>query len=251
MLAHSNMPNSFWPYTMKMATYLHNRLHNSAIDSIPYESWTEKSLQWQDLEILKPFGCIVWDQIPKQNRKRQCLNKLIDQGARGCFIGYISSMTYLYWNFQRQEVIHSYDLTFHETEFPQRSDFYHEANNGFKPFPVLWPSTQANQDDDDVDSDSEHIPTAPTIPAIASAVSTTSHATLRHPHVIYDEIIVEKPPHIVFSMEFGPLADSTPNSFADAMNWPDSRLWWEALCNEIKAVIQNNTWSLVDLPPEK
>lgn len=50
---------------------------------------------------------------------------------------------------------------------------------------------------------------------------------------------------------FGPLADSTPKSFADAMNRPDSKHWWDALCTEIKAIIQNKTWDLVDLPPGK
>jgi Reverse transcriptase (RNA-dependent DNA polymerase) len=71
-------------------------------------------------------------------------------------------------------------------------------------------------------------------------------------HMSYTtKIIVEKPPHTVLSIEFGPLSESTSNSFADTMNRPDSRLWWEALCNEIRAVIQNDTWSLVDLPQGK
>jgi Reverse transcriptase (RNA-dependent DNA polymerase) len=50
---------------------------------------------------------------------------------------------------------------------------------------------------------------------------------------------------------FGPLADSTPKSFTDAINRPDGKQWWDALCAEIKAVIQNQTWDLVDLPPGK
>ncbi len=50
---------------------------------------------------------------------------------------------------------------------------------------------------------------------------------------------------------FGPLADSTPKSFTDALNRPDSKLWWDALCSEIKAIIQNETRSVVDLPQGK
>jgi len=199
MLAHSHLPSSFWPYAMKMATYLRNRLPNSAIDGVPYERWTGKSLQRQDLEVLKPFGCIVWDQIPQQDRKRQRLNKLADQGTRGCFVGYISSTTYLYWNFQRQEVVHSHNLSFHEIEFPQRSDF-NEPDDAFKPFPILWPTTsQANDDYSGTDSEDDDLPQ----PSTAS--SQQPHTTTPIHRTIYDEIVVEKPPHTILSIEFGPL----------------------------------------------
>jgi hypothetical protein len=243
MLTHSNMPHSFWPYAIKMATYLRNRLPSSALNhEIPYERWFEKPLQRQDLKILKPFGCIVWDQIPQQDRKRQRLNKLADQGTRGCFVGYVSSSTYLYWNFQRQEVVHSHDLTFHEMEFPQRSDFK-ESDDAFKPFPILWPPTTSRDDDDSNDDYDEDESSEEQDPPMALS---TPQA-----RIIHDEIIVQRPPHTVFSMEFGPLADSTPKSLTDAMNRPDSKLWWEALCAEIKAVINNNTWTLIELPPGK
>jgi Reverse transcriptase (RNA-dependent DNA polymerase) len=52
-------------------------------------------------------------------------------------------------------------------------------------------------------------------------------------------------------MKFGPLADSTPKSFTDAINRPDGKQWWDASWEEIKEVIQNQTWDLVDLPPGK
>jgi hypothetical protein len=34
------------------------------------------------------------------------------------------------------------------------------------------------------------------------------------------------------------------------MRRPDKDLWWNAFCNEIEAIITNNTWVLTDLPPE-
>jgi hypothetical protein len=55
---------------MKTATYLQNRLSTAALkDGIPYEHWYGKSLQKQDLKLLKPFGYIVWDEIPEEDRK--------------------------------------------------------------------------------------------------------------------------------------------------------------------------------------
>jgi hypothetical protein len=248
MLAQANMPNSFWAEAMKTATYLRNRLPNSALNNqIPHELWSGKRLQSQDFKQLKPFGCIVWDEIPKQHRKKQRLNKLADTGTRGCFLGYNSSTTYRYWSFQRKEVVHSGNLTFHETEFPQRSDFDDPDDEFQRPDGTLqWPPSQQaihNDEDDEISvtdeaaSDtSEHNSSHPTLPTV--------------PPVVYDEITVQKPP-TVLSIMFGPLADSTPKSFTDAMSRPDKQQWWDALVAEIKAVIQNQTWSLVDLPPGK
>jgi len=88
MLAQVNMPNSFWAPAMKAATYLRHRLPSSAIDDgIPYERWYGKPLQKKDLKLLKPFGCIVWDNVPKDNRKKHRRNKLFDHGTKGCFAG--------------------------------------------------------------------------------------------------------------------------------------------------------------------
>jgi Reverse transcriptase (RNA-dependent DNA polymerase). len=33
------------------------------------------------------------------------------------------------------------------------------------------------------------------------------------------------------------------------MRRPDANLWWEAFCDEIKAIIARKTWTLVRLPP--
>ena len=77
-----------------------NRLPSSAIDDeILYERWHGKSLQKNHLKLLKPFGCIVWDNVPKDNRKKHRRNKLFDHGTNGCFIGYASSSTYSHYDF--------------------------------------------------------------------------------------------------------------------------------------------------------
>ena len=59
-----------------------------------------------------------------------------------------------------------------------------------------------------------------------------------------EQIVVEPPPpNAIFSIIFDLLADSVPKSFKDALPRPDSKFWWEALCAEITAVIQNITWT--------
>jgi hypothetical protein len=245
MLAQANMPNSFWAEAMKTATYLRNRLPTTALnDDIPYERWHGKPLQERDVKLLKPFGCIVWDEIPEEDRKRQGkrLAKHLDHGTRGCFLGYVSSTTFLYWNFARKAIVHSANLTFNETEFPQRSDFPDESDEAFIRPPV--DTNDADQSDDESNDEVE--------PQLPQTSQPSRQRTRQEPPVIYDEIVVERPPPgTVFSNMFGPLADSTPKSFTDAIGRPDGKQWWEALCAEITAVIQNETWDLVDLPPGK
>jgi hypothetical protein len=188
----------------------------------------------------QPFGCIVWYEIPEEDRKRQGkrLAKHLDHGTRGCFLGYVSSTMFLYWNSARKAIVHSTNLTFHETEFLQRTDFPDEPVESF----IRPPIDETNADESD-ESDDEVEPQPP---------QPSHQRTLQEPPIIYDEIVVKKPPTgTIFSNMFGPLADSTPKSFTDTISRPDGKQWWEALCAEITAVIQNKTWDLVDLPPGK
>src|SRR5579862_1368518 len=201
---------------MATATYLHNRLSSKAIDNdIPFERWYNKPLGIKDLNILKPFGCIVWDHVPDQQRKQKSRSKFTDKGTRGCFIGYVSSTTYKYWNFDRKCFLESHNLTFWETEFPHSTDFEQTE-----------PATAPD-------------------PSELSEMSDTERP-------IYDEIVVEQSPIGHAFTTYGPLAvQSDPASFSEAMSRPDHESWWKASCDEIAAVIKNRTWELVNLPPGK
>ncbi|KAG5870068.1 hypothetical protein JTB14_011303 [Gonioctena quinquepunctata] len=46
-------------------------------------------------------------------------------------------------------------------------------------------------------------------------------------------------------------ADGDPLTVEDALSRPDKDKWFQAMQNEYDALIQNATWDLVDLPPEK
>jgi hypothetical protein len=217
MLLQANMPDCFWAEAMSTTVYLINWLPSSAIDDqIPFECWYERDLKETDIKLLRPFGCIVWDNIPKQRRGK--LSKFKATGTRGCFVGYVSSTTYKYWNFERKTFLESHDLTFMETEFPTHEDFNETLLDAGK---------------DSEESDGE------------KSISEGPDLTL------YDEIIVEPPPvGIVFST-LGPIQDSEPVSFQDAKSRPDWSLWWNAMVKEIEAIIQNQTWELTDLPQGK
>jgi len=52
-------------------------------------------------------------------------------------------------------------------------------------------------------------------------------------------------------MENSSPQDNDLPSFSGAMRQPDANVWWDAFCDEIKAIIAWKTWTLVTLPPGK
>src|SRR6266496_916726 len=71
MLIQANMPQSFWVEAMATAVYLKNQLPSEAIDNdVPFQHWFHRCLDNKELNILKPFGCIVWDYVDKQTHGR-------------------------------------------------------------------------------------------------------------------------------------------------------------------------------------
>jgi hypothetical protein len=147
MLIHANMPHSFWAEAMATAVYLKNHLPSVAIDDdIPFQRWFQKPLNSKELNLLKPFGCIVYGYVDKQTRGRR--SKWKEHGTRGCFVGYESSSTYKYWNFSRKCFLTSHNLTFLETEFPKSTEFDGISASSDQPLSPLSSSPEREIYDD-------------------------------------------------------------------------------------------------------
>ena len=144
--------------------------------------------------------------------------------------GYVSSSTYSYYNFSRKTMLQSHNLTFMETEFPERSDFGDLPDQAFKPLPGPNPKRSHDEDDESaMDPDSEDEPDEHTVAPFTPATPATPAIQQQEP-ITYDEIVVEQPPpDAIFSIIFGPLADSIPKSFKDALSHADRKFWWEGL----------------------
>jgi hypothetical protein len=220
-LYQANMPKMLWTEAMATATYLKNRLTSEAIDDdIPLERWNERELTAKELQTLKPFGCIVYDYVDKQIRGPQ--NKMKPTGTKGCFVCYVSSSSYKYWNFARKCFVISHNLTFKETVFPQASDFEQPPANASSTTTITNP-----------------------------AVEPQSPEPEPEPKFIYDEItVLPLPIGHAFAIH-RPLAYSEPVTFKDAMSRLDAKLWRAAMVDEIKANVHNRTCQLADLPTRK
>jgi len=120
MLYYANLPESFWAEAVTTAAYTWTRLPSSAIDDqIPFELWFRRPLYQDDIRRLRTFGCIVYAHVPKQRR----VGKLSYRSTRGCLVGYHSSTSYKYWDFDRKCFETSHDLIIKELEFPVAADF--------------------------------------------------------------------------------------------------------------------------------
>ena len=215
MLYQANMPKSFWAEAMTTVAYLINRLPSEAINNqIPYEKWYQKQLPISDLQALKPFSCIVHIHVPEEHQRAS--SKVNPQSTTGCFVGYTNTNSmWRVWDFERKVFVNSYDLIFFETQFPKPSDFDEP------------PADPYNRSTPSPEPEPEQRP-------------------------IFDAIVIQPPPALRAFKTYGDFQpDNDPPSFIDAMRRPDARLWWDAFCDEIKAIIARKTWSLVRLPPQR
>ena len=81
MLQGANLPKGLWVEACRASVYLKNRSPTKAlINALPEEKWSGKRV---DLSHLKVFGCVAYEHVPKQFRK-----KFDPTSKRHYFVGY-------------------------------------------------------------------------------------------------------------------------------------------------------------------
>ena len=116
-----------------------------------------------------------------------------------------------------------HNFTFLETKFPHQSDFNDLPISAFS---IHNPASILESDE-------------------------SSESEQAHEQVIHEQIIIQSSLIDYIFAVYDSLVDNTPLSFKDVMSRADYKLWWQAMVDEIKAVIQNKTWELMDLPLNK
>ncbi|POW08205.1 hypothetical protein PSTT_07720 [Puccinia striiformis] len=107
MLHESGMPRNFWSYAYQTASYIHNRIPNTKVDTAPLTRLYGASV---DPDKLYPFGAKVLTLIPKENRA-----KLDERSQEGRLVGYPQAGGgWLIWIPSVNKIIHSTSVMFHE-----------------------------------------------------------------------------------------------------------------------------------------
>jgi hypothetical protein len=111
MMSQSDLPLSFWGYTLETTTFTLNRVPSKSVVKTPYEMWTGKT---PSLSFLKIWGCEVYV-------KRLQSDKLTPKSDKCMFVGYPKeTLGYYFYHRSEGKVFVARNGVFLEKEFLKR-----------------------------------------------------------------------------------------------------------------------------------
>ena len=283
MLKGAGLPDMFWVEAVLTASYVRNRVPSAALDKngIPFESW----YGWKPaLGQLRVFGCIAFALVADTksklaDRSRKCIMVgygTDDHNVKG----------YKLWDLVNRKFLFSRDVSFNEntlykdkitTEYVNEVEFLedredHDSNEA--------ESQILAEDTVIVDSSSNQEPIiSPKIfepPFNDAATPQRRRSMPSSDSSIYEPIVktcaggnsvierLESPVNSE-SSNYEPVVqrnaykstinssivvvETDPESFDEASNSGKSANWLDAMRNEYNALVQNKTWTLVEVPP--
>jgi transposase InsO family protein len=266
MLHTAGLSYGFWERAIDTAVFVRNRAPTQSINfKTPYELLTGRH---PDTSFLRTFGCLAYHTIPPVNR-----HKLAPSAEKLTFAGYDAhTKGYKLWDNQKHRFIVSPDATFEESIFPHRiqptetseqPDSPHDDNYfTFLPVP---------------DSDDEELPDPKPNPVAPSNVQNPQHQPQNQQPVRRSTRItqgqhrgrpdnasqdatrvqrsIQRRPWVANISTYLMAASVTPNgdptSYRAATQSSEAPLWINAMKEEINSQLENHTWELVELPPDR
>lgn len=276
MLFHSGLPKKFWAEAVANAVYVINRSVSAAIaKNIPQELWTGRKV---DLSHLRTFGCRVMAYMPKEKRRKW------DAKSKECiFTGYCEETKgYRLLDPDTLLLVKSRDVVFLEREFWRDKFKTTDDDFCFDCFPSAVNSDGTINVDSDGNVDGvDRVNVDPVRNDDASDGTITDSngtnddesddsleffepddtLTSEDTNVVVNEEISDgtvrrsartpKPRNIseyyLYTVEAGGYED--PFTIEEALKDVDAKQWRQAMGSEYQSLMQNNTWTLVKLPP--
>ena len=235
------------------AIYLKNRNPTKALEKTPHEEWSGEK---PTIKHLRPFGCKAYVHVPVQKH-----SKLDSKSVEGIFIGYSEeSKAYRIFDAIKREVNVTHDVIFDECRPSVATATYDEETN-----PNLERTDAADQKanqieksampvNDDFDSSAEKTdcrsPSEEKDPSdiIQSALHDISKAATEIRRSARES---RQPERYDRDPKYAHLATIEPETYIDAINRGDSKQWEKAMDAEYESLMANDTWSIVDLPPNR
>ena len=223
MLSHAGLPKSFWGEAVNTAAYIRNRTSSTAFNdctTTPYERWHGKK---PDVSNLRVFGCVAYGGIPKSNRLK------LDKKCRKLrFVGYsIQSKGYRLYDETSGKVSDYRDVTFNETNFTFDVDS-----------PTITDTdTELVEITNSDESQSSTTPelrrsSRPHVPVVRYGIDEYADVTIQHTAYQVSQVV-------------------EPLTYDQAKQSPQSKEWLAAADSEYQSLIENRTWDLVELPPNR
>ena len=223
MIKHAGLPNSYWAEAIATAVYIRNRVTTSALKmkTTPYERWYERK---PDLKHLRVFGCIAYAHIPDE--KRQKLDKKAEKLR---FVGYsLSSKGYRLYDEVSKQVVIRRDVVFNEDDFAREKVVcLEEEKQDMEPIDQQLDNSKKEENASEPDRSDR--PDRP--------------RRVIKPPDRYGEW-AEVAHHFAYMI-------NEPKSYQEAVKSQYSDEWKKAADSEYKSLMDNETWSLVELPENR
>lgn len=279
LLIESGLPKCFWSLAAATSVYILNRMPHSALDGdTPYHKLLGRHAHLQHLRV---FGCRAFVREEPVNR-----DKLDPRAWAGIFVGYCDkSKCYLVYNLDTQGIHRSTNVTFFENSFPFKTSSTTspaevpvgaEASVGAAVPPVPpapTPATPPPPDPELHDVQTDLGQQDPTDPEPQPSRRTRASRFCQDPqcpearhgphmhdeafHLSYAEVYNQiydpndSPVNFGFALHAATTTLGDPQTYRDAMESPDADKWHKAWQEELQALIDNKTWAVVELPPDK
>lgn len=222
-----SLPLYLWAEALSCSTYTRNRTPSCKSSVTPYEIWHKKK---PDISNLRIFGSEAFVHIPDANRK-----KLEAKSIKCIFVGYSPTQkAYRFWNPESRSIMTSRDAIINENT----GEIEHTDD--------ITDPVEASTSDDITDP-------------VGASTSTASEATQQPSS---ESLITAVPPRrslrekqpkkqwqdwAALSTTSSP--PSEPGSYNEALASQEVSEWQQSMTEEYNSLIENGTWTLVDLPP--
>jgi hypothetical protein len=263
-LIQSGLRKGFWAEAMSSAIYAINRSPSAALDGdIPYHLFFGKHAK---LGHLRPFGCRAFVHVYDEDRK-----KMDPKAVVGIQVGYHPSNNRCYRVYVPESGSFKYTVhvTHDELSFPFKPD---AIVSGAETHSISEGAATGASDSVGGDGDRHHQEHqgeemkeehqqhdedtgwrgTDEIRRQAANFGRGRRET-RSTMCQDDECRVRGPHMAHYSIEYACVASGAtgdePKSYAEAIKSPESQLWKEAMDAEYKALVDNGTWELCELPP--
>lgn len=262
----SGVPIHYWGECVLTAVHTINRIPTTALQNkIPYEVLFETPV---DYERLKVFGCLAFSANTATKG-----DKFQPRGLPCIFLGYPPLQKgFRLLNLLTKEIFVSRDVTFNETVFPFHAKYksscmtplpsqvqqsvpaFMDDNELFYEEPVDDDNTEhttesSNEASDDPDESDGTLVTSHVSPGLRKSTRMSKRPEWMNDYVTSANAVTNQGVQSQFHCFLSTLEKTEdPITYKDAIK---KQCWIDAMNVELQALESNNTWDIVELPPDK
>lgn len=258
LLFDANLHKKFWAEAVNTANYLRNRcIANGLEGKTPYEIWFSKK---PDVSMVRIFGSTVMAHVPKEKRL-----KFDKKSSKHILVGYSDNIKgYRIYNPEKNTITTSRDVIIYENLKTNKQNFsesnivpeisdqvgeiiidVQESNNDSSNSII----SESLFEDEDIPvvidiTDHEYKPNLPETVTRDEEVPRRSERQ-RKEKQFTDYVTYMSTTCMSKADTF---LEAAPVTMSEAFSRPDSSMWKEAMQHELKCLVENKTWEVVDYP---